>query len=872
MSALDSAAGGPRAAAPETASARAPGGALGEDAADGDADDASRPFYCLDMFPYPSTRGFSVNQLRGIAVSDVVARYQLARGREVFRPIGWDSFGVAIENEAHELGLAPHEVVERGVERMRDQLQRFGALVDWSAELRTSDPEYYRFTQWLFLRLRERGLAVREQIPMKWCGECRMNLSNEEVVEGNCVHCGRPAEERAIPQWKVRITEYADRLHLGLRTLKWPSRVKTLQRNWIGRREGFAVTLKARSEFQDESEEFEVFTRRLEALADCAFVILAPEHPVIDRVVDVLYADEVAEYRERSRRRTERERLAAQRTPEGVPTGAWALNPVTLRPMPIWVSASVVPAIRLGAILGNPSADPRQRAFAEHFRIPQRPGEEDRSGKRRRRGGRPRRSGRAPLEGGQVAEARRRVKESLESRSLLEARTDFHLRDWIFARQRYWGEPIPIIHCSRCGEVPVPDDRLPVELPILDRVPATLEGESPLAGIPAFRDTTCPSCGGAARRETDTMPQWAASCWYYLRYLSPRDRERICDPDLARRWLPVSLCVGGIEHSILHLLYVRFFAIFVHDLGLTEHEEPFRRLFNQGRIRAPGEDTARAPATHRGPRVLAEEHLERWGADALRLHLLSLTRPTDDVEWDETGLRGCARFLERAHATVLARRGRGRFVSRRVLVLKHRLIRRVTRAIRTFHLNKAVSAFMAFVKELRAPDLTLEEVDRETLRTFVVLLQPFAPHAAAELWEQLGETSRLESEPWPEYSEELLRPVEVEIAIFVDDRLVDRVVIDPSIGKTELLHRVEKREKVLARTGGRRAERVIVVPDRLVRLVFGPAGEAPPSAAPSIAAPSTAAAPATASAGPPVAEPAAEPPASRLGPEASREP
>ena len=784
-------------------------------AADAAADE--RPFYCLDMFPYPSTGGFSVNQLRGIAVTDVVARYQRARGREVFRPLGWDSFGVGIEQEALELGVSPAEVVEEGIKTMRSQLEQFGAMVNWDAELRTSDPEYYRWTQWLFLKLHEHGLAVREEIPMKWCADCRMNLANEEVSEGSCVHCGAMVEERKIPQWKVRTTEYADRLHQGLRTLKWPPRVKALQRNWIGRRDGFVLTLKARSEFQEESEEFEAFTRRLEVLADCTFVILAPEHPVIDAICDVLYTDEVAEYRESTRRRTERERLAAQRQPEGVPTGAWALNPVTLRPMPIWVSASVLPTIRLGAILAHPESDPKLRAFAEHFRIAQNTGDPDpRNRRKRRRGGRARR-GKAGLEGGALSDVRRRVRSSLDARGLLESRTDFHLRDWIFARQRYWGEPIPIIHCSDCGEVPVPEDQLPVVLPLTATAPVAKDGESPLAQIEEFIATTCPRCGGAARRETDTMPQWAASGWYYLRYLSAQDPDRIFDSSIGKRWLPVNLCVGGIEHSILHLLYVRFFSYFFHDLGLTEREEPFRRLFNQGRIRAPG---AAAEDGHRGPRILAEEVLKKWGADVLRLHLLFLGPPAADTEWDEQGLRGCARFIQRAHDAIVDRAGQGKFVSRRALVLKHRLIRRVTRAIRTFHLNKAVSAFMEFVKELRDSELTFEEVDRETLKTFVVLLQPFVPHLAAELWERLGETSPLEDEAWPEYSDELLRPLEVEIAVLVDGRIADRVVVDPSLGKTELLHLIEQRPNIAARTKGRRADRVIVVPERLVHLIF----------------------------------------------------
>jgi leucyl-tRNA synthetase len=791
-----------------------------------------RPFYCLDMFPYPSTRGFSVNQLRGIAVTDAVARYQRARGRQVFRPIGWDSFGVGIENEASELGLAPHEVVEQGITRMRSQLERFGAYVHWDAEIRTSEPEHYRWTQWLFLKLLEQDLAVLEETPIKWCPSCAMNLANEEVSEGCCVHCGSPSEERRRRQWKVRTTAFADRLHQGLRSLKWPARVKALQRNWIGRKEGFQLILKAKSEFQEESHEFEVFTRRLEIVGECTYVLLAPEHPLIDEVCDELYRDDVEAYREESRRRTDRERLAAQGTPEGMPTGAWALNPITLQPMPIWVSASVLPSIGLGAILAHPPSDPRLKEFAEHFKIAQNLGRlEGRGRKKRRRGGRRSRSS----EGGAVADLKRRARSSLDARGVLDSRTDFHLRDWIFARQRYWGEPIPVVHCSTCGVVPVPETDLPVRLPRLASAPETKPGVSPLSTLEDWLRTECPHCGGDAERETDTMPQWAASCWYYLRYLSPEDDQRTFDSSIGARWLPVNLCVGGIEHSILHLLYVRFFSYFFHDLGLTTREEPFRRLFNQGRIRAPGQSVEKGDFTapHRGPRIPAEEILEKWGADVLRLHLLFLGPPSEDTEWSERGLRGCARFLHRAHDTIAARADQGRFVSRRALVLKHRLIRRVTRALRTFHLNKAVSAFMEFVRELRGEGLTPEEVDRDTLKAFVILLHPFAPHLACELWEMLGETSPLEDAPWPEYSDELLKPAETEIVIQVDDRVVDRLRLEEELSKTELLHRIEKLPRVLARTQGRRASRVVVVPDRLVNLIFReerPAAEAQESA------------------------------------------
>ncbi|MFQ5653967.1 MAG: class I tRNA ligase family protein [Planctomycetota bacterium] len=508
--------------------------------------------------------------------------------------------------------------------------------------------------------------------------------------------------------------------------------------------------------------------------------------------------------------------------PEGCPTGGYALNPMTLRPMPIWVSGFVLPSIRFGAILGTPGHDSRHLAFARQFGLPTRAGSiPNKRGRRRRgRGGRGERRGGGPGSGS-PADLRWRIRSTLEARHGLEAHVDYNLRDWIFARQRYWGEPIPMVHCDACGVVPVAEADLPVPTPLLDEIPMVDEGKSPLAKVESFVRSTCPSCGGEARRETDTMPQWIASCWYYLRYLDPDLRERLFDEEAGRKWLPVNLCVGGIEHAILHLLYVRFFSYFFHDLGITSREEPFRRLFNQGRIyrKSPSEQMRRV-AVHRGDRIEAQPYLEKHGSDVLRLHLLFLGPPEADVVWNEGGMKGCARLLKRAHEVVLARKDQGRFVSRRALVEKHRLIRRVTRAIRTFRMNKAVSAFMEFVNELRGNRLSLEEVDRSTLRTFIILLAPFTPHLAAELWEHLGEPGSVFEQRWPEYSEELLKPLEVEIGIFVNARLCDRLKVEGEVSKSELLERVMGLEKVKMLVGEKRPDRVIVVPSRLVKLVY----------------------------------------------------
>ncbi len=836
-----------------------------------------RNFYCLDMFPYPSLEGLSVNQLRGMVITDVVARYQEARGRNVLRPMGWDSFGISIEQEAEREKTSPQDIVERGTAKMRGQLEEFGARVDWDREVQTTDPKFYRWTQWLFDQMRQREVAYRDVVSMKWCDHCRMNLANEEVAEGRCLHCSNAIEERRIPQWKVGITQYAERLHQGLRHLKWPQRVKSMQRHWIGRVEGYQLILKVSSEFEYEFGECDVFVRQLELLPAATYLVLAPEHPLVEQFCDQLYRSDVADYRGRVTRLTERERLAAEGAPEGFPTGAFALNPVTLQPMPIWVSKMVLPEVRFGAVLGVPGHNDRHGEFAARFNLPSL----SIFSKRRV----PKRSSDpngaeveetvmincGPLSGISAQEARRRIRTRLEARGSIEPHTLFHLRDWIFARQRFWGEPIPMVHCGKCGDVPVDPEKLPVEVPLLDRIPsapveepvrtvaveevepspfaaarevtddlgetwdifgheavatATIEPAdepiaSPLASVTEFVETTCPRCGGEAARETDTMPQWAASCWYYLRYLDPTNEDEIFDPKRVQDWLPVDLCVGGIEHAILHLLYVRFFAYFVHDLGLTTREEPFRRLFNQGRIYRKAPPRRRKDTgAHRGDRIPAEQYLAKFGGDAVRLHLMFLGPPASDVVWSDRGLRGTRRFLERAYEVVVDRKERGLFVSRKVLVEKHRLIRRVTTAIRTFKLNKAVSAFMTFIKTLNQPPLTPEEVDLATLKTFTVLLAPFAPHLAAELWEKLGGDGTVFDEPWPEYSEELLKPVEPVIAVQINDRVRDRFRIEGEPSKSELITLALARDRIRELIGERKPDRVVVVPGRLVNFVF----------------------------------------------------
>ena len=502
-----------------------------------------RTFFSLDMFPYPSLDGFSVSQLRGVATNDVVARYQQSRGKRVLRPIGWDAFQASVEEEARQKEISPRQVVDQGVELMREQLRRFGALVHWDHEVDTSDPEDYRWSQWLFLQLREKGLVHQDD-------------------DG----------------WKVAITDYAEPLHSGLKNLKWPPRTKALQRNWIGRREGTKLVLKASSELYDGWEELEVFARKIEALPEASFVVLCPEHPLLEKIVDPIQQDDVRDLQERTAQLDERERMANRAESDGVATGAYALNPATLEPIPIWVSSYVMPDIRFGAILGMPEENEAHKDFANRHGIPL-TGAGGISGRRRRRP--PRRR-----QGGENSDQKKGLQGSLESRGLTEPHIDYKLHDWVFDRQRFWGVPIPMIECEDCGTVPVAESDLPVKLPEVDRLEKVEAGENPLASFEEWRGVDCPSCGKGALRSVDTMPDWIGSCWGHLRCLDPRFSEAIASREHLQRWTPANLCVGGIEHAELHLMYVRFISHFLADLGVTPRQERYRRLFNQGRIRS----------------------------------------------------------------------------------------------------------------------------------------------------------------------------------------------------------------------------------------------------------------------------------------------
>ncbi len=818
-------------------------------------EDPRPKFYCLDMFPYPSGSGLHVGHWRGYVLSDTLARYKRLQGFKVLHPMGWDAFGLPAENDAIKKGLHPKANTAKNIANMKRQLHEIGAMYDWSREFATTDPDYYRWTQSIFLRMWRRGLAYRASMPINWCPTCRCGLANEEVVAGRCERCNSETERRDRTQWLMRITRYADRLLGDLDKLDWPERVKTMQRNWIGRSEGAEITFTVKDPDGGEHA-LPVFTTRPDTLFGATYVVLAPEHPLAERSAARARRGAVADYAEEARKAKEIERTAADRPKTGVATGAFAVNPVNGERVPVWVADYVLVHYGTGAIMAVPAHDERDYAFAKKNGL--RIVEVIRSDEAKRNGdgtlaeawtgeGTMVRSGR--FDGTPSAAGKRKVVESLAKKGLGKATVSWKLRDWIFSRQRYWGEPIPIVHCAKDGEVPVPESELPVLLPEVERYQVTGTGDSPLAGIPSWVDVKCPKCGGPAKRETDTMPQWAGSCWYFLRYASPRFAQGPFDPKAVSAWLPVDQYVGGIEHDVLHLLYARFFTKVLADEGLLPFDEPFARLFNQGmickksfwcdtdRIYLPEKEVADGQQcpTCRKPLhvelekmgkskkndVAPDELVAEHGADAVRLYELFVGPPELDSEWTTNGINGCSGFLARFFAWVhRCAETADSPDSDRVARARHALVKGITEKLEAFKFNTAVSDFMKFLNEVQ--DAGPTEVSRETLRAAVVALAPFCPHVAEELWhDPLSGSSSVFEASWPRFDESLARAKEMQIPVQVNGKLRATVTVPDGADSATLEKRALAEPKVAAQISGKSVKRVVVVPGRLVNVVVG---------------------------------------------------
>ncbi len=839
----------------------------------GGSDDPRPKYYVLDMFPYPSGSGLHVGHCRNYVPGDVVARLKHMQGFNVLHPMGWDAFGQPAEQDAIKRGVNPSTVVPLLAKEYKRQLSILGNGYDWDREINSTDPDYYRWNQWAFLLFRERGLAYRKESPVNWCENEGTVLANEEVEDGKCWRCGFPVTKKNLPQWFFRITAYGDKLLEGLDRIEWPEGIKRQQRDWIGRSEGAEVEFALPS---NADAAITVFTTRPDTLWGATFLVLAPEHPLVETITTSDQRVAVAAYREAAQRTSDMDRQAEGRDKTGVFTGAYADNPVTGEPIPIWVADYVLMGYGTGAIMAVPAHDQRDFEFARKFHLPvvlvyeTEPGQGEETLTNAIPAGGTMRAF-TPAPGALTAaspfaglpndkETVAKVVAWLEEQGVGKRRIQFKLRDWLVSRQRYWGTPIPIIYCKDCGEQPVPLDQLPVTLPDVDNYKPTGTGKSPLADIPAFVNTTCPACGGPAERETDTMAGSVDSSWYFLRFTSPKEKNAAWNREAADYWMNVDRYIGGREHAVGHLLYARFWTKVFFDASLISVDEPFQTLRNQGSLNAltpivkgtdryirPDELARFTPdqidhawlrmSKTRGNGVTPDEIAEKYGADTLRLYVLFVAPFEDTIQWNEDALNGTSRFLNRVWDTFTqiapafdsdwaAKVGAATSDDERTLRRRtHQAIAKVTDDIAEFRFNTAVSALMTFSNALRefvAKNGTGSPAVSEAAEIFAKLLSPLAPHVADELWERLGHANEfLYRAPWPTGDPAVAAEKEATLVVQVNGKLRDRVTI-PADADEETCRRIAlASEKVQSETTNKTVRKVVVVPGKLVNVVVG---------------------------------------------------
>ncbi|OQB35807.1 MAG: Leucine--tRNA ligase [Candidatus Latescibacteria bacterium ADurb.Bin168] len=711
---------------------------------------------------------------------------------------------------------------------MKRQLKIIGAMYDWSREISTCDPEYYRWTQWIFLRMYKRGLAYRSTAPVNWCPSCRVGLANEEVVAGGCERCGTAVVKRDLVQWYLRITAYAERLLRDLERLDWPERVKTMQANWIGRSEGARITFTAVHPGNQTTYPIDVFTTRPDTLFGATYMVLAPEHPLVPALTMAARRKEVEAYREQARNVRDVDRTAATRPKTGVPLGSVAINPANGNRIPIWISDYVLMGYGTGAIMAVPAHDERDFEFARTFNLPvvevvyHHETARDANGRiQAAYTGEGTMIQSKGFDGLDSQTGGRGIVEMLTRQGKAEATVSYRLRDWLFSRQRYWGEPIPIVYCEKCGEQPVPEEQLPVLLPEVESYEPTGTGESPLASITEWVNTVCPVCGGPAKRETDTMPQWAGSSWYFLRYASPDDTAAAFDREKVDKWLPVDMYVGGVEHAILHLLYARFFTKVLFDDGVISFDEPFTRLFNQGMICRKSEKTGRVEkmSKSKGNIVSPDGLVEKYGTDAVRMYELFVGPPEQDAEWNDNGIEGISRFLHRAWGLITSNLEPSANPER-LLRARHRLVKQVTEGLESFKFNTTISRMMEFVNFALDPEGGDGKLDSDTRNAFIVLLAPFAPHMAEELWKLVGkQNSVFDTAVWPSFDEGLASAEKMTIAVQVNGKVRGTVELEADSSDETARAEALAQPNVQRYLAGKEPRKIIVVPGRLVSIV-----------------------------------------------------
>ena len=782
-------------------------------------EDGKKPkYYCLDMFPYPSGHGLHVGHWRGYVISDVWSRYKLMQGYYLIHPMGWDAFGLPAENYAIKNGVHPAISTAENVSNIKRQIKEIAAIYDWDREVNTTDPEFYKWTQWIFVQMFKKGLAYEKQMPINWCPSCKTGLANEEVVDGKCERCHSEVTKKNLRQWMLKITAYADRLLADLDKLDWPEKVKKMQTDWIGKSYGAEVDFKV----DGMDETITVYTTRPDTLWGATFMVLAPEHELAAKLATDETREAVDKYIYDASMKSNVDRMQ-DKEKTGVFTGSYAINPLNGKKTPIWLSDYVLADYGTGAIMCVPAHDDRDFAFAKKFDLPiiqviAKDGKEienmteaytEASGTMINSG---------DWNGMESSVLKKEAPEMIEKMGYGKKTVNYKLRDWVFSRQRYWGEPIPIVHCPDCGAVPVPEDQLPVLLPDVEKYEPTGTGESPLAAIDSWVNTTCPCCGKPAKRETNTMPQWAGSSWYFLRYVDNKNDKELVNREKADKYLPVDMYIGGVEHAVLHLLYSRFYTKFLHDIGVVDFDEPFTKLFNQGMICGRDRETGAATKMSKslGNIVSPDDMVRDYGCDALRMYELFIGPPELDSIWDDRGIDGVYRFLTRFYTMVTKNIENPGKETPELIKLRHKMVYDITTRLESFSLNTVVSGFMEYNNKL--VDLTKKGgVDTETLKTVVRLIAPFAPHMGEELWQQLGGTDTVFASGWPTYEEDALKDNEVTIPVQINGKT--KGTVDISVDEAKDVVIAKGKEAIADKLAGLNVIKEIYVPGKIVNIV-----------------------------------------------------
>lgn len=774
--------------------------------------DKSKPkYYALVEFPYPSGQGLHVGHPRPYTAMDIIARKRRMEGYNVLFPMGWDAFGLPTENYAIKNKIHPRIVTENNVRRFKQQLKSLGYSFDWDREINTTDPEYFKWTQWIFLKMFEKGLAYKAEMPINWCTKCKVGLANEEVVNGVCERCGGEVVRKVKSEWMLKITDYAEKLLEGLDEVDYVEKVKVSQKNWIGRSQGAEVDFK----LAGLDEKLRIYTTRPDTLFGATYMVLSPEHPLIDKYKDRIENwDEVVKYREMASRKSDFERTELAKEKTGVPLkGINGINPVTGKEIPVWISDYVLMSYGTGAIMAVPAHDERDWEFAKKFNLPivevVKGGNVQEAAFTDTETGVMVNSG--FLNGLEVSEAKKKMIEYLTENKIGAPKTNYKLRDWVFSRQRYWGEPIPLVHCKKCGWVPIPEDQLPLMLPEVDNYMPTDNGESPLANMKDWVNTTCPKCGGPAERETDTMPQWAGSSWYFLRYIDPHNDKEFASKEELEYWLPVDWYNGGMEHTTLHLLYSRFWHKFLYDQGLVPTKEPYKKRTSHGMILGEnGEKMSKS----RGNVVNPDEIVEEYGADTLRTYEMFIGAFEQSASWSMQGVRGCRRFLDRTwRLQDMVVDGEG--YSKKLETKMHQTIKKVSQDFEQLKFNTAVAALMTLLNDFYAEG----KVTKGEIRTFILLLSPVAPHICEEMWQNLGFEGRVYAQKWPQWDEAKTVENTVEIAVQVNGKVRSQVVVALDEDKDSVKEKVMADEAVKRFTEGKNIVKEIYIPGRIYNIV-----------------------------------------------------